>query len=113
MELKQSTMRCQVQKKKEDNGDEKKENNSDNPLKLFIKVTNAETALPGLISEITKLKPNIIKSIKIEKPNLESIFLELTGMRFSEAEENADKQFYSKIKKFTLKNLKRRKRNRG
>ena len=98
--------------KKED-GDEKKENNSDNPLKLFIKVTNAETALPGLISEISKLKPNIIKSIKIEKPNLESIFLELTGMRFSEAEENADKQFYSKIKKFTLKNLRRRKRNRG
>jgi ABC-2 type transport system ATP-binding protein len=98
-------------KEKED-GDEKKENNSDNPLKLFIKVTNAETSLPGLISEITKLKPNIIKSIKIEKPNLESIFLELTGMRFSEAEEKADKQFYSKIKKFTLKNLKR-KRNRG
>jgi ABC-2 type transport system ATP-binding protein len=96
-----------------ENGDEKKETNSDNPLKLFIKVTNAETALPGLISEITKLKPNIIKSIKIEKPNLESIFLELTGMRFSEAEENADKQFYSKIKKFTLKNLSRRRRNRG
>jgi ABC-2 type transport system ATP-binding protein len=100
-------------KEKKDNGDEKMENNSDNPLKLFIKVTNAETSLPGLISEITKLKPNIIKSIKIEKPNLESIFLELTGMRFSEAEENADKQFYSKIKKFTLQNLKRRRRNRG
>ena len=95
---------------KKDDGDEKKENNSDNPLKLFIKVTNAETALPGLISEITKLKPNIIKSIKIEKPNLESIFLELTGMRFSEAEENSDKQFYSKIKKFTLKNLRREKK---
>jgi ABC-2 type transport system ATP-binding protein len=98
---------------KKDNGDEKMENNSDNPLKLFIKVTNAETSLPGLISEITKLKPNIIKSIKIEKPNLESIFLELTGMRFSEAEENADKQFYTKIKKFTLKNLRRRRRMRG
>jgi len=103
-----------TKEKKGDDGDEKMENNSDNPLKLFIKVTNAETSLPGLISEITQLKPNIIKSIKIEKPNLESIFLELTGMRFSEAEENVDKQFYSKIKKFTLSNLRRgRRRNRG
>jgi ABC-2 type transport system ATP-binding protein len=100
-----------AEEKKEN--DENKEINSDDPLKLFIKVTNAETALPGLISAITKLKPNIIKSIKIEKPNLESIFLELTGMRFSEAEENADKQFYTKIKKLTLKNLRRRRRNRG
>ena len=36
-----------------------RKNNLDNPLKLFIKVTNAQTELPGLISEITKLKPNI------------------------------------------------------
>ncbi len=90
---------------------EKKEQgpSSENPFKLFIKVNNAETALPGLISTITKLQPHIIKSIRIEKPNLESIFLELTGMRFNEAEEDIHKQFYTKIKKFSLKNMGRRK----
>jgi ABC-2 type transport system ATP-binding protein len=68
------------------------------PLKLFIKVSNAETVLPGLISTITKSHPNIIKSIRIEKPNLESIFLELTGMRFNEAEEKSNRQFYTNIR---------------
>ena len=39
-----------------------------NPLKLFIKVNNAETILPRLISTINSQYPNIIKSIRIEKP---------------------------------------------
>ncbi len=90
----------------------KQEAKPENQLKLFIKVNNAETTLPNLISTITKLQPHIIKSIKIEKPNLESIFLELTGMRFNEAEENSNKQFYTKIKRLSLSNLRRKKRRR-
>ena len=66
------------------------------PLKLFIKVKDAETILPALITTITKIQPNIIKSIRIEKPNLETIFLELTGMRINEVDEKIDKQFYTK-----------------
>src|SRR5690606_41358922 len=45
-----------------------------NSLTLRIKVNNAETVLPELISKITESKPNNIATIKIEKPNLESIF---------------------------------------
>ena len=56
-------------------------------LRLRIKVRNAETILPELISKITEFQPAIIDSIKIEKPNLESAFLELTGKRFVEIEE--------------------------
>lgn len=59
---------------------------SGSQLKLFIKVDDAENALIHIISMVTKIHPRLIKSIKIEKPNLESIFLELTGMSFMEAE---------------------------
>jgi len=69
---------------------------SEKQLKAFIKVNDAETVLPSLISTINKSKPNNIKSIKIEKPNLESIFLELTGMRINEIEEKENKEIYSK-----------------
>ena len=59
-------------------------------MRLRIKVGNAETILPELISKITEFQPApIINSIKIEKPNLESAFLELTGKRFEEIEEAA------------------------
>ena len=58
-------------------------------LRLRIKVGNAETVLPELISKIAEVQPALIKSIKIEKPNLESAFLELTGKRFEEIEEAA------------------------
>jgi ABC-2 type transport system ATP-binding protein len=77
------------------NYEEEDGNRSEKPLKLFIKVINAETVLPGLISAINKVDPNIIKTIKIEKPNLETIFLELTGMRFKEVEDTSDRQFYT------------------
>jgi ABC-2 type transport system ATP-binding protein len=53
---------------------------------LRIRVKNAETILPELISNITESQPNSIATIKIEKPNLESIFLELTGKRFEDVE---------------------------
>ena len=66
--------------------------NSDKSLKLLIKVKNAETVLPELILTINKFKQNNIKSIKIDKPNLESIFLELTGKRLSEDEDKLSKQ---------------------
>jgi ABC-2 type transport system ATP-binding protein len=49
-----------------------------------MKVKNAETVLPELISKITERQPNYIETIRIEKPNLESIFLELTGKRFED-----------------------------
>ncbi len=81
------------------NQEEEKEDEDDKrekPLKLFIKVKDAETILPALINTITKIQPNIIKSIRIEKPNLESVFLELTGMRINEVDEKIDKQFYTK-----------------
>lgn len=58
-----------------------------NNLKLRIKVKNAETVLPDLISRITELRPNNIETIRIEKPNLESIFLELTGKRFGDVDD--------------------------
>ena len=66
--------------------------NSDKSLKLLIKVKNAETVLPELILTINKFKQNNIKSIKIDKPNLESIFLELTGKRLSEDEDKSSKK---------------------
>lgn len=62
------------------------ENRLNNNLKLRFKVKNAETVLPDLISMITRNKPNSIETIRIEKPNLESIFLELTGKRFEDVE---------------------------
>ncbi|MDN5845625.1 MAG: ATP-binding cassette domain-containing protein [Candidatus Nitrosocosmicus sp.] len=62
---------------------------SDRSLRLRIKVGIAETILPELISKISEFGPALIKSIKIEKPNLESAFLELTGKRFEEIEEAA------------------------
>ena len=79
MELKLFTVRVpgakEKKRRKKDNGDEKMDNNSDNRLKLYIKVTNAETALPGLISEITEVKT---KHYKINK-NRETKF----GINFS------------------------------
>jgi ABC-2 type transport system ATP-binding protein len=75
--------------------EEEKEDNKEKPLKLFIKVKDAETTLPAIINTITKIQPNVIKSIRIEKPNLESVFLELTGMRINEVDEKIDKQFYT------------------
>jgi ABC-2 type transport system ATP-binding protein len=78
---------------------QEEERGSEKTLNLFIKVTDAETILPQLISKITEFEPNVIKSIRIEKPNLEAIFLELTGMRINEAQEKFDyKQFYTKVR---------------
>ncbi len=70
-----------------ENSDKAKRTPSESSLRLRIKVRNAETILPELISKITEFQPTLIKSIKIEKPNLESAFLELTGKRFEEIEE--------------------------
>jgi ABC-2 type transport system ATP-binding protein len=67
--------------------EEKETDSKEKSLKLFIKVKNAETVLPEIITAINKVQQNIIKSIKINKPNLESIFLELTGKRFDDYEE--------------------------
>ena len=73
-----------------ENTDLGKRTRSERALRLRIKVINAETILPELISKITEFQPApIINSIKIEKPNLESAFLELTGKRFEEIEEAA------------------------
>ncbi|HKU83173.1 MAG TPA: ATP-binding cassette domain-containing protein [Candidatus Nitrosocosmicus sp.] len=73
-----------------ENTDLEKRTRSERALRLRIKVGNAETILPELISKITEFQPApIINSIKIEKPNLESAFLELTGKRFEEIEEAA------------------------
>jgi ABC-2 type transport system ATP-binding protein len=58
----------------------------DKSMKLRFRVKNAETILSELISEITAKYFNNIESIKIEKPNLESIFLQLTGKRFEDIE---------------------------
>lgn len=70
-----------------ENSEKEKRAQSERSLRLRIKVGNAETILPELISKITEFQPDLIKSIKIEKPNLESAFLELTGKRFEEIEE--------------------------
>ena len=65
------------------------EKHLNNNLKLRIKAKNAETVLPDLISRITESHPKQIETIRIEKPNLESIFLELTGKRFEDIEDNS------------------------
>ncbi len=72
-----------------ENNNKGKSTRSERSLRLRIKVGNAETVLPELISKIAEVQPALIKSIKIEKPNLESAFLELTGKRFEEIEEAA------------------------
>jgi len=72
-----------------ENSDKEKRTGSESSLRLRIKVRNAETILPELISKISEFQPALIKSIKIEKPNLESAFLEQTGRRFEEMEETA------------------------
>jgi ABC-2 type transport system ATP-binding protein len=88
----------EIRQEEEEVEEDKELDKKEKPLKLFIKVKDAETVLPALINTITKVQPNIIKSIRIEKPNLESIFLELTGMRLNEADEKIDKQFYTKAR---------------
>lgn len=75
-----------------ENSDKEKRTRSERSLRLRIKVRNAETILPELISKITEFQPALIKSIKIEKPNLESAFLELTGKRFEEIEATYDQK---------------------
>jgi len=84
---------------RQEEGDRENETKTENSLKLFVKVKDAETVLPELISTVARIQPNIVKSIKIEKPNLESVFLELTGMRIVEIEEKMDKQFYTKARR--------------
>ncbi len=84
---------------RQEEGDRENETKTENSLKLFVKVKDAETVLPELISTITRIQPNIVKSIKIEKSSLESVFLELTGMRIVEIEEKMDKQFYTKVRR--------------
>lgn len=66
------------------------ENHMNKSLKLRIKVNNAETVLPELISKISENQPNSIETVRIEKPNLESVFLELTGRRFGDVEETTN-----------------------
>lgn len=80
-----------VHQEKDHGSDEEISNFNAEPLKLIIKVKDAETVLPELIFTINKVKQNIIKSIKIDKPNLESIFLGLTGKRINEDGNNQDK----------------------
>lgn len=58
----------------------------DRSMKLRFRVRSAETILSELISKITAINNNNIESIKIEKPNLESVFLQLTGKRFEDIE---------------------------
>lgn len=58
----------------------------DKSMKLRFRVRSAETILSELISKITAINNNNIESIKIEKPNLESVFLQLTGKRFEDIE---------------------------
>lgn len=58
----------------------------DKSMKLRFRVKNAETVLSELISNISSRYSNSIESIKIEKPNLESVFLQLTGKRFEDIE---------------------------
>lgn len=82
-----------ILEEKEEKGEEEGKFRTENPLKLSIKVQNAETILPELISSITRFHSKIIKSIRIEKPNLESIFLELTGKRIKEAEETINREY--------------------
>jgi ABC-2 type transport system ATP-binding protein len=63
-----------------------------------IKVTRAEEVLPRLFDT---LKPDLIRRINVEKPSLESVYMERTGKRIDQAEPAMHdyRKFYANVRR--------------
>ncbi|EQD35275.1 daunorubicin resistance ABC transporter ATPase subunit, partial [mine drainage metagenome] len=64
----------------------------------ILKVTRAEEVLPRLFDT---LKPDLIRRINVEKPSLESVFIDLTGKRIDQAgsEVHDYRKFYANVRR--------------
>ncbi|MGA8302979.1 MAG: ABC transporter ATP-binding protein [Thermoplasmata archaeon] len=61
-----------------------------------IRVTSAEACLPALLGSI---RTDSVRRISIEKPSLETVFLELTGRRLGQEEPMRDiRKFYAQVR---------------
>jgi ABC-2 type transport system ATP-binding protein len=61
-----------------------------------IRVTSAEATLPVLLKTIST---DSVRRISIEKPSLETVFLDLTGRRLGQEEPMRDiRKFYAQMK---------------
>lgn len=62
----------------------------------IIRVTSAETCLPALLDAV---RADTVRRISIEKPSLETVFLDLTGRRIGEDEPMRDiRRFYAQVR---------------
>ncbi len=69
----------------------------DHGKSLLIKVASAEQTLPALLRV---LPSEGVRRINVEKPNLETVYLDLTGRRLSEEDTHVDvRKFYSAIRR--------------
>ncbi|MFG1530168.1 MAG: DUF4162 domain-containing protein, partial [Thermoplasmata archaeon] len=64
----------------------------------ILKVSAAEEVLPRLFAAID---PGQIRRINVEKPSLESVFIDLTGQRIDEAggEVHDFRKFYANVRR--------------
>ena len=63
--------------------------------RLTLKVARADEALPSLLAAIP---PQMLRRVNVERPNLEAVFLELTGRRLGTEEGPVDmRRFYGQI----------------
>ena len=63
-----------------------------------LKVTRAEEVLPRLFDT---LKPDLIRRINVEKPSLESVYMERTGKRIDQADSGVHdyRKFYANVRR--------------
>ncbi len=64
----------------------------------ILKVDRSEEFLPNLFDHV---KPDLIRKINVEKPSLESVFMQLTGMRIDQAgaEVQDYRKFYANVRR--------------
>jgi ABC-2 type transport system ATP-binding protein len=69
----------------------------DHGKSVILKVASAEQTLPALLRV---LPADAVKRINVEKPNLESVYLDLTGRRLTEDDAHVDvRKFYTAIRR--------------
>jgi ABC-2 type transport system ATP-binding protein len=69
----------------------------DHGKSVILKVASAEQTLPALLRV---LPADGVKRINVEKPNLETVYLDLTGRRLTEEESHVDvRKFYTAIRR--------------
>ena len=63
----------------------------------MIRVASAEASLPALLGTI---RTDTVRRISIEKPSLETVFLDLTGRRIGQEEPMRDiRKFYAQMRR--------------